>query len=216
MKGWPKHHSWWFQLSWKVEAPEKLCKNTDAQAKNQWLRTLGRQTQRSWVILMYSQLWRSLIYFLHPMKLEPMLEVEERSQRILEGEKGSQTLTAGALTFCGPCPQVPHETSDPSRRVQHQGHWDMLHRLLPGHCWWGLCSCLSTCLARGQGWEKVADMAPFQSGHELYQTTEEGSGWIRHFWAHALWFCLIFSKDRTGPVSLGAPAASLKSSSCQN
>lgn len=132
MKGWPKHHSWWFQLSWKVEAPEKLCKNTDAQAKNQWLRTLGRQTQRSWVILMYSQLWRSLIYFLHPMKLEPMLEVEERSQRILEGEKGSQTLTAGALTFCGPCPQVPHETSDPSRRVQHQGHWTCCIASFPG------------------------------------------------------------------------------------
>ena len=61
-----------------------------------------------------------------------MLEGEERSQRILEGEKGTQTLTAGARKFCGPCPQVPWETSNPGRGAQRQGHQTCCFASFPG------------------------------------------------------------------------------------
>lgn len=82
-----------FQVTCKIDIPEKPSKNTDAHTHS---RTSASDSLVGWnledliktfqMIQMCSQLWESLIYLLHPTKLEPILGGRETSQRIW-GEK---------------------------------------------------------------------------------------------------------------------------------
>lgn len=89
--------NWWFQVTCKVDIPEKSSKNTDAQTHSRTTASdslvgwnLGDLIKTSQMIQMCSQLWESLIYLLHPMKLQPILGGRETNQRIWGEKKGSR------------------------------------------------------------------------------------------------------------------------------